>query len=66
MAGRAWNPPLLGDVYSSAKGGAMIEVKGTWAVVLALSAGTSLNANVIGTPKTEFRQSYALNPTGGW
>ena len=42
----------------------MIAVKGTWGIVLALSAGATLNANIIGTPKTEFRQSYALNPNG--
>ena len=42
----------------------MIAVKGTWGIVLALSACASLNANIIGTPKTEFRQSYALNPNG--
>ncbi len=42
----------------------MIAVKGAWGILLALSAGTSLYANIIGTPKTEFRQSYALNPNG--
>src|SRR5438128_1504060 len=42
----------------------MIVVKGTWGIVLALSACASLNANTIGTPKTEFRQSYALSSNG--
>ena len=42
----------------------MIAVKGTWGIVLALSAGATLNANIIRTPKTEFRQSYALNSNG--
>ena len=42
----------------------MIAVKGTWGIVLVLSAGATLNANIIGTPKTEFRQSYALNSNG--
>jgi hypothetical protein len=42
----------------------MLGVKGTWGLVLALSACASLNANIIGTPKTEFRQTYALNPNG--
>ena len=42
----------------------MIAVKGTWGIVLALCACASLNANIIGTPKTEFRESYALNPNG--
>jgi hypothetical protein len=42
----------------------MIAVKGTWGIVLALSACASLNANITGTPMTEFRQSYALNPNG--
>jgi DUF4097 and DUF4098 domain-containing protein YvlB len=42
----------------------MIGVKGKWGALLALSACTSLYANIVGTPKTEFRQSYALNPNG--
>src|SRR3954452_7389233 len=42
----------------------MLGVKGTWGLVLALSACASLNANIIGTPKTEFRQLFALNPNG--
>jgi len=42
----------------------MIAVKGTWGMLLALSACSSLYANIIGTPKTEFRQTYALNPNG--
>jgi hypothetical protein len=53
------------DVYSSsAKGGAMIGSRTTWALVLALSAGSNLYANRIGTPKPEFRQLYALHPNG--
>jgi hypothetical protein len=43
----------------------MIGRKATWGIVLALSACTSLSANrITGTPKSEFRQSYALNPNG--
>jgi hypothetical protein len=42
----------------------MIAVKGTWGVVLALCACTSLYANRIGTPKPEFRQAYTLSPNG--
>src|SRR5436305_14898486 len=53
-----------GSVLISRKGGAMIGWKRTWGIVLALSACTSLYANIIGTPKTEFRQTYALNPNG--
>lgn len=32
--------------------------------VLALVAGASLSAYVVGTPQAEFRQTYALNPNG--
>jgi hypothetical protein len=42
----------------------MIAVKGTWGILLALSACTTLHANRIETPKPEFRQTYALNPNG--
>lgn len=42
----------------------MIGKTATWGLALALSAGGSLYANRIGTPKTEFRQAYALNPNG--
>ena len=42
----------------------MIAGKGAWGLVLALLAGSSLYANIIGTPKTEFRQMYALSPNG--
>jgi len=36
----------------------------TWALVLALSTGSGLYANTIGTPKTAFRHAYALHPNG--
>lgn len=36
----------------------------TWGILLALVAGSSLYANRIGAPNTEFRQSYALQPNG--
>src|SRR3954451_866240 len=42
----------------------MIVSKATWGVVLALCAGANLYANRIGTPKSEFRQIFALNPNG--
>jgi hypothetical protein len=42
----------------------MIGRKGTWGLALALCAGANLYANRIGTPKTEFRQVYSLNPNG--
>jgi hypothetical protein len=42
----------------------MIGSKTTLGLVLALSAGANLYANRIGTPRGEFRQVYALNPTG--
>ncbi len=42
----------------------MIGRTGTWGLVLALSAGANLYANRIGTPRTEFRQVFALNPNG--
>src|SRR5215831_12876409 len=42
----------------------MIGTKATWGLVLALSAGANLHANRIGTPRNEFRQTYALNPNG--
>src|SRR5689334_20863401 len=37
---------------------------GTWAIVLALAAGSSLYANRIGAPNAEFRQAYVLHPNG--
>jgi hypothetical protein len=39
-------------------------LSGTWAVLLALVAGNSLSASIIGTPKAEFHQTYSLNPNG--
>jgi DUF4097 and DUF4098 domain-containing protein YvlB len=42
----------------------MIGRSSVWGLVLALSAGSSLHANRIGTPRSEFRQVYALNPNG--
>src|SRR3954466_4731513 len=42
----------------------MIVSKATWGLVLALCAGANLHANRIGTPKSEFRQVYSLNPNG--
>src|SRR5579872_6576285 len=39
-------------------------VKGISAVVLAMIAGNVLRANVIGTPHSEFRQTYVLGPNG--
>src|SRR5689334_3991656 len=42
----------------------MIGRRRTCGLVLALSAGMNLYANRIGTPTTEFRQVYALNPNG--
>jgi DUF4097 and DUF4098 domain-containing protein YvlB len=36
----------------------------SWGLVAALCAGTNLYANRIGTPKSEFRQLFALNPNG--
>lgn len=42
----------------------MIGRTGTWGLALALCAGANLYANRIGTPKSEFRQVYALNPNG--
>jgi hypothetical protein len=39
-------------------------VSGTWVLLLALVAGNGLNASIIGTPKTEFQQTYSLNPNG--
>src|SRR5215470_12777639 len=38
-------------------------LRGTCAMLLALSAG-SLNANVIGTPRAEFRAIYSLSGNG--
>lgn len=35
-----------------------------WGLALALCAGANLYANRIGTPASEFRQVYALNPNG--
>lgn len=37
---------------------------GTWSLLLALTAGNCLNASIIGTPKAEFQQTYALSPNG--
>ena len=42
----------------------MIGRSATWGLVLVLSAGANLYANRIGTPRTEFRQIFALNPNG--
>jgi hypothetical protein len=42
----------------------MIGRSTTWGLVLALSVGANLYANRIGTPRTEFRQIFALNPNG--
>jgi hypothetical protein len=39
-------------------------LKGILVVPLAMIAGDALHANIIGTPRTEFRQTYALGPTG--
>jgi hypothetical protein len=36
----------------------------TWGILLALVAGSNLYGNRIGTPNSEFRQSYALQPNG--
>ena len=38
--------------------------RGVLAAALAVMAGGALDANVIGTPYAEFRQSYALGPNG--
>src|SRR4051812_17301543 len=64
--GRALAPVPTGCCVTviSRKGGAMIGSKRTWGIVLALCAGSSLYANIIGTPKTEFRQTYSLCPNG--
>ena len=42
----------------------MIRAKGTWGLVLALSACANLYAYRIGTPRAEFRQVYSLCPHG--
>lgn len=42
----------------------MIGKSTTWGVLLALAAGSSLYANRIGPPASEFRQSYALQRNG--
>src|SRR5947209_12225051 len=39
-------------------------LKGLCTVVLAVTAGDLLHANVIGTPHSEFRQTYTLCPNG--
>ena len=37
---------------------------GTWLALLALSAGSSIQANSIRIPRAEFRQAYSLDPNG--
>ncbi|HEY1340431.1 MAG TPA: DUF4097 family beta strand repeat-containing protein [Bryobacteraceae bacterium] len=39
-------------------------LRGTCVALLAVLAGSSLNANVIGVPQAMFRQTYALGPNG--
>src|SRR5215469_15747693 len=38
--------------------------RGTCAVFLALAAGSCLSASILGTPCSEFRQTYTLAPNG--
>jgi DUF4097 and DUF4098 domain-containing protein YvlB len=38
--------------------------RGTCAILLALAAGTGLNASIPGTPHAEFRRTYSLAPNG--
>ena len=65
MAGPAFGLPHGGEcTFISLKGGAMIGRSKTWGLALALCAGANLYANRIGTPGSEFRQSFALNPNG--
>jgi len=39
-------------------------LSGTWVLLLALIAGNCLSASIIGTPKTEFHETYSLIPNG--
>ena len=41
-----------------------ISRRGTCALLLALSAGSGLNASILGTPHAEFRRTYAIAPNG--
>ncbi|HLK69408.1 MAG TPA: hypothetical protein VKU19_38520 [Bryobacteraceae bacterium] len=39
-------------------------LSGTFALLLALTAGNGAYASIVGTPKAEFQQTYALSPNG--